>query len=326
MADDQLTDQLVKYLSDAHSIEEQALQQMKSAPGIAGDPQIASLFERHLEETEGHERLIRDRMAAYDADPSKLKDVVAAAGGAGMILFARAQPDTPGKLVAHAFSYEHLEEAAYELLRRVAERAGDAETAAVAAQIGDQERAMGDRLEGVFERAAIASMEQGRGDEPSARLVKYLADAHALEAQAEELLQRAVKIGGDPELIAGYRDHLVETQEHKRLLAARLDALDASPSALKDAALRLGALQWGMFFQAQPDTPGKLAAFAFAFEHLEIGGYEQLRVVARQAADTETAALAERILSDERRAAERIFGAFDRAVDAMLTSQAIRSS
>src|SRR5436190_2852123 len=125
MADAPLTDQLVKYLADAHSIEEQALQQMKSAPGIAGDPRIASLFERHLQETEDHERLIRDRLAAHDADPSKPKDVVMTAGGGAMILFARSQPDTPGKLVAHAFSYEHLEEAAYELLRRVAERAGD---------------------------------------------------------------------------------------------------------------------------------------------------------------------------------------------------------
>ena len=57
------------------------------------------------------------------------------AGGFAFVLFARSQPDTPGKLTAHAFSYEHLELAGYELLRRVAERAGDAETAAVAARI-----------------------------------------------------------------------------------------------------------------------------------------------------------------------------------------------
>ena len=33
--------------------------------------------------------------------------------------------------------------------------------------------------------------------------------------------------------------------------------------------------------QAHPDTPGKLAAFVYAFEHLEIGGYEQLARVAQ---------------------------------------------
>ena len=44
-------------------------------------------------------------------------------GGKGFLLFARLQPDTPGKLLAHALSYEALELAAYELLARVAERA-----------------------------------------------------------------------------------------------------------------------------------------------------------------------------------------------------------
>jgi hypothetical protein len=33
-----------------------------------------------------------------------------------MILCARFNPDSPGKLVDHAFSYEHREVAAYELL------------------------------------------------------------------------------------------------------------------------------------------------------------------------------------------------------------------
>ena len=74
----------------------------------------------------------------------------------------------------------------------------------------------------------------------------------------------------------------------------------------------------GAFFQTHPDTPGKLAAFARAFEHLEIGGYEQLKRVAERAGDDETAALAERVLAQEREAAERIAGAFDQALTASL--------
>ena len=68
------------------------------------------------------------------------------AGGVGFALFAKSQPDTPGKLVAHAYSYEHLELASYELLMRVAQRAGDAETADVARRIRDEEQAMGRAL------------------------------------------------------------------------------------------------------------------------------------------------------------------------------------
>ena len=77
--------------------------------------------------------------------------------------------------------------------------------------------------------------------------------------------------------------------------------------------MRLGALNWGAFFAAQPDTPAKLAAFAYAFEHLEIGAYEQLRGVAQRAADPETVQLAETVLAQERHAAATIASAFDAA-------------
>jgi hypothetical protein len=64
---------------------------------------------------------VRERLEAHHADPSRLKEVAAHTGDVGMVLFARAQPDTPGKLVAHAYSYGHMEFAAYELISIVAE-------------------------------------------------------------------------------------------------------------------------------------------------------------------------------------------------------------
>jgi ferritin-like metal-binding protein YciE len=100
------SEQLVKYLTDAHAIEEQALAQLRAAPDIAGDPELSRIFAEHLIETEEQERIIRARLDAHGASPSKLKDTVMAAGGKGFVLFARSQPDTPGKLAAHAISYE----------------------------------------------------------------------------------------------------------------------------------------------------------------------------------------------------------------------------
>ena len=96
-----------------------------------------------------------------------MKDAVMAVGGKGMLLFARSQPDTDGKLATHAISYEHLELAAYELLSRVASRAGDEETASVARSIRDEEQAMADRLEASFDglrnafEAAVALRKSG---------------------------------------------------------------------------------------------------------------------------------------------------------------------
>jgi ferritin-like metal-binding protein YciE len=136
MTGDDMHEVLVNYLKDAHSIEQQALQQLRAAPKIAGETGLATALQDHLVETEGQERLIRERLEAHGSKPSVLKDVVMRAGGAGFVLFAASQPDTPGKLNAHAYSYEHLELAAYELLDRIAQRAGDDETSRLHARSG----------------------------------------------------------------------------------------------------------------------------------------------------------------------------------------------
>src|SRR4051812_14794231 len=302
-----LNEQLVKYLTDVHAMEVQALAQMRAAPKIAGP--LSSMFEAHLVETKTHEQLIRERLQAHDASPSRIEDLLGALSGKGFVLFARFNPDTPGKLATHAFSYEHLELAAYDLLERVAERAGDGATAEVARRIRADEDAMASRLGASWDQSAF---------EGSTDLDDYLADAHALEAQAIQLLERGPKIAGDSELARVFAAHLEESRAHQRLVEARLEARGTKPSRVKDAALRLGALNWGAFFRSQPDTPAKLAAFAYAFEHLEIGGYEQLERVAERENDRETAALAERILGEERAAAEKLYATFESALDASL--------
>jgi ferritin-like metal-binding protein YciE len=318
-----IDEQVVKYLTDVHSIEEQALAQMRSAPDLAGDEQLAEAFRAHLIETERHERLVRERLDALGASPSRLKDAAGYGSGKAFVLFARSQPDTTGKLTTHALSYEHMEWAAYELLIRIARRAGDEDTAAMAEGIRDEEAAMAERLEQSFDRAVEASLREQDPDDLSAQLVKYLSDAHAIENQAIGLLSKGPDIAGDPQLALLFEQHLEETREHQRLVETLLESHGASPSAVKDAAMRLGALNWGGFFGAQPDTPAKLAGFAHAFEVLEVGAYEQLLRVARRANDEDTARAAEAILVQERAAGAKIAAAFDRAVDAALQAQGV---
>lgn len=320
-----VSEQLTKYLTDAHSIEEQALQQLRRAPDRAGDSKIAGAFREHLSETEEHERLVRRLLEARGASPNVVKDVVMRAGGVGFLLFARLQPDTPGKLVAHAYSYEAFEFAAYELLARVAElAAGDQEVAQTATRIAGEERAMQERLGGLFDAAVEATLRELDDGGRRERVLKYLSDAHAVEAQAIQLLERGPQLAGDERLAGLYEEHLAETRDQQELVEARLHALGGQPNAVKDAAMRLGALNWGLFFAAHPDTPGKLAAFAFAFEHLEIAGYEELKRVAQRADDEETVSMCETILEQERAAAGRIEALFDRAVAASLESVGVR--
>src|SRR5215208_5924339 len=320
---DTLEEQLTKHLTDAHSIEMQALQQLLVAPRMARDPQLARAFREHIVETEEQERLVRERLAARGADPSRLKDIAGRAGGVGMVLFARTQPDTPGKLVAHAYSYEHMELAAYELLSIVAERAGDSETAAVARSIREQEAAMAERLAAGFDRAVEASLREVAVDDVGRQLGNYLADAFAIESQALQLLEQSRAIAGESELSKVFSDHLEETRSQQAAVRARIEARGERPSRFKSVLLRIGGVNLGAFFGAQPDTPAKLAVFAFAFEHLEIAAYEQLLRVARRAGDDETARIAERIVGEERAAAAAVRARFEPAVEAALSAQEV---
>jgi ferritin-like metal-binding protein YciE len=318
---DNLHEQRHKYLTDVHSIEVQALAQLKRAPKIAGGGELDAMYAQHERETEEQKRLIEERLEAHDVSANKLKDVVADLTGIGMYLFAKFNPDSPGKLAAHAHAYEAMEEAAYEYLWRVAERAGDEDTARVARTILGQEQAMKGRIFDHFDATVEASLREKDADDISEELVKYLADAHAIEAQAIQLLEAAPKIVGDvPELEKLFRDHLDETRSQQQLIKARLDANDGTPNKLQDAALRLGAVNLGGFFKAQPDTPAKLAGFAYAFEHLEIAAYEELKRVAARAGDDETIRIAERIEAEERAAANAIAANWDVALQASLES------
>jgi ferritin-like metal-binding protein YciE len=316
-----LEEQLTKYLTDVHSIEEQALAQLRLAPRVAGAAELKQIFAEHLLETEQQERLVRDQLARRGAKPSAVKDVAGRVGGWGMILFARVNPDTPGKLAMHAFSYEHMELAAYELLRRMAERAGDQEVGDMAARIGAEERAMADRIDQRWDVAVDASLREKGADDVSEDVVKYLRDAHALEAQALQLLETGPQLAEFEALATVFREHLDQTREHQRLIDERLAALGSRPSRFQAGAMRAGALNLGTFFKAQPDTPAKLAGFAYAFEALETGAYELLTRTARRAGDEETAAIAQRILGEERAAAERVASTWDAATDAALSAQ-----
>ena len=184
MPDRTLGDQLTKYLTDVHSIEVQALAQLERAPDIAREEGLATAFRDHLEETREQERLVRGQLEERGADTSTLKDLAGRVGGWAMIAFAQINPDTPGKLTAHAFSYEHMELAAYELLARAARRAGDQPVVDPAQRIGAQERAMAERLAAGFDQAVEASLREKEADDIRSELISYLTDAHSIEAQA----------------------------------------------------------------------------------------------------------------------------------------------
>src|SRR4051812_50191578 len=109
MTDRTLDEQLTKYLTDVHSIEEQALAQLRLVPRIAGSPSLASMYAEHCTETEGQERAVRERLEQRGAQPSTVKDVAGRGGGGGGGPLARGNPPTPRQPAPHPPSLHHTE-------------------------------------------------------------------------------------------------------------------------------------------------------------------------------------------------------------------------
>jgi ferritin-like metal-binding protein YciE len=141
---------------------------------------------------------------------------------------------------------------------------------------------------------------------------------HAFESQSVQLLKKSQGIGGNQTLKEIYKHHLDQTEKHALLVEQQLEALDTSPSIVKDSALALGGLSWGFFFQCQSDTPAKLAAFVFAVLHLEIGGYELLKHTAHRCGDQVLTLLCDKIIGEKLAMATSLSHAFPSAVQATL--------
>jgi ferritin-like metal-binding protein YciE len=152
-------------------------------------------------------------------------------------------------------------------------------------------------------------------------LLAHLRDVHALELQSLQLLQVGLEeICQDEELEGMYREHLEQTGEHEQLINERIEAREAKPSAVRD--LHMSAATSGLrdLMAGPPDAQAKLAMNVFCVEHLEVAAYELLARLAKHCGDDDTVQAAEKILEQERAAAEAVQNSFERTAQLMLES------
>jgi ferritin-like metal-binding protein YciE len=109
------------------------------------DPEIEEMLRHHKEETERQEQRLRERLDALGAGTSTRKEAQTIAalmkGAADQV-----RGDQAGKNARDGYTTEHMEIAAYQLLERLAERAGDTETAEVARQNRAEEEEMARKI------------------------------------------------------------------------------------------------------------------------------------------------------------------------------------
>ncbi len=160
MPDKDVQGMLVRYLKDAHAMEHNVLHMLTSMILTTEDEKIKKGLEAHKEQTRVHAERVRGRLEAHGESTSKLREVSAVLGALTKGTGDALRPEKPGKNARDAFVTEHLEIASYELLERLANRAGDEETAAMARQNRAEEEEMVRLIEENWDRFIDLTLEE----------------------------------------------------------------------------------------------------------------------------------------------------------------------
>ena len=152
MADDKLQQKLIDYIQDAHAMEQSVSMMLDSMITTTDDPEITEILRHHKEETERQEQRLAERLDALGAGPFTRKQAQTIATALMKGAADQVRGDQAGKNARDGFTTEHMEIATYQLLERLADRAGDPETAEVARQNRVEEEEMARRIDSNWER------------------------------------------------------------------------------------------------------------------------------------------------------------------------------
>jgi ferritin-like metal-binding protein YciE len=144
--DSTLAEKLVDYTQDAQAMEKNVLQMLDSMIANTEDEETLVMLRDHREETVQHEARLSKRLEAMGEGSSGRKQAQTMLGGLVKGAVDSVRGDKPGKNARDGFVTEHAEIAAYELLERLATRAGDSETAEVARLNRADEEAMAGKI------------------------------------------------------------------------------------------------------------------------------------------------------------------------------------
>jgi ferritin-like metal-binding protein YciE len=160
MSADQLKEQLVKHIDEAYAMEQNVLRMLDGMIETTEDEEIKSELRQHKLETERHADRMRQRLEAHGATPSMVKEAGGIAGALMKSVVDMARPEKAGRNARDGYTTEHMEIAAYQLLSRVAQRAGDEETAAAARENLADEEAMAQKLDKHWDKFAELSLRE----------------------------------------------------------------------------------------------------------------------------------------------------------------------
>jgi ferritin-like metal-binding protein YciE len=155
-----LHDELVKHIDEAISMEENVKRMLDGMISTTDDPGMLDLLEHHKVETEEHSQRLRRRLDAHGASPSLVREAAGTLGALAKLPVDMVRGEKAGRNARDGYATEHLEIAAYQLLERIANRAGDEETAEVARLNRAEEEAMARKLDETWDLVAEMSLRE----------------------------------------------------------------------------------------------------------------------------------------------------------------------
>jgi len=160
MASQDLNDQVTKHIDEALSMEQNVLRMLDGMIETTEDEEIRSELRNHKLETEQHADRLQHRLEARGASPSMVREATGVMGALMKSVVDLVRQEKAGRNARDGYATEHLEIAAYQLLERVAERAGDTETADVARQNRADEEAFAKKIESNWDKFAELSLKE----------------------------------------------------------------------------------------------------------------------------------------------------------------------
>jgi ferritin-like metal-binding protein YciE len=147
-----VTGQLVKHIDEAYAMEQSVLRMLDGMIRTTEDPQIKEDLQHHRRESEQHASRLKGRLEAHGESPSLVREAGGLIGALMKGVLDATRSEKAGRNARDGYTTEHMEIASYQLLERVATRAGDEETAAVARQNRQDEEAMAQKIDRTWDR------------------------------------------------------------------------------------------------------------------------------------------------------------------------------
>ena len=135
--------------------------------------------------------------------------------------------------------------------------------------------------------------------------LSWLRDAHAMEKQAEEMLEKmSARLEHYPDLKSRLQQHIEETRQQQQMLQQVIDRQDTSNSTMKDMMGKVAAMGQAVGGMFASDEVVKGAISGYVFEQFEIACYTSLLAAAKKAGDVASVPAIETILAEEREMAD----------------------